>query len=262
MSTKTKLLLSLILCCLAMSCRKKHIPEPEESFKASFKIYEPFYGSTLAFPTDTIINYRVAFEAGDYSTYSWKVGADPTIRTTRSFILPLPPSESGNTLPVTLIASKNGKSDTVTKSFTVMALKGLPEASQTPYTVDLPYLGRFEGSYEDAPTHKFIVSIVNFTSGMFTGFRIVNLPEGCGSKYVSGQPCKVENLSRDHYSYPFQLTYRSFLVNDGEEIGCCPRVSLFGYLEPANSSKIIIECTFLNNDPSKNVKRKFIGFRV
>jgi hypothetical protein len=257
------------------SCNKddhKVIPIPPP-FKASFQIYEAFYGSNRIFPTDTIVNFIAMFKGGDnYDSYSWVVGTDPTVHVTQSFKLTFSLNEVGQTLPVTLIASKDGQSDTVQKQFTVMAVKGTPNERATPFCVQLNYMGNFKGSFEDEPNHQFTISIVNFDDSLyennamyFQGFRIVNLPEGCGGTYVAGQPCIVTEVSPFKYSYGFQYTYKAFLVSAGDEIGCCPPVVLYGYMDSVDSRKLIIEYNLLNSDGQPHVdtlvRRKFIGYR-
>jgi hypothetical protein len=252
---------------LQVSCNKNSsdldAPRP---FKASFTISEPFNGSGNIYPTDTIVTYRAQFSADDYyDSYAWTIGNDPTVRTTRSFILDFPVSVSGSTLSARLVAQKNGKSDTIAKSFSIYAVKGTVNEGLTPYSLNLPYLGKFQGSYEDAPDHKFVVTITNLDSSAlwgFKGFRLLNIPEGCGGKYTSGQACTVSNISPVNYSYSFDYTYKSFYVNAGDDIGCCPRVILYGFLDKLNSNKIIIDCTFLNSDPAKVIKRRFIGLKI
>lgn len=253
---------------LQYNCDEKenYAVNQQPAYHPSFTIYEPFYGSSIIYPTDTIVTYQATFAANDtYDSYSWTVGDDPTIHTSKSFTLTFPLSSSGNTLLAKLIASKNGKSDTFVKPFTIYAVKGTSNEGLTPFSLNLPYLGNFEGSYEDAPSHKFIVTITNLdtsSSAGFKGFRVLNLPEGCGGKYISGQPCVLDNISPLYYSYSFDYTYKAFFVQGGDELGCCPPVTLYGSIDTVNFSKIIIDCTFLNNDPNKVTKRKFIGFRL
>ena len=229
------------------------------SFKASFTIYEPFYGASNIYPTDTIVTYRATFAAdASYDSYLWTVGDDPTIRTSKSFTLNFPSDISGKTLPAKLIGSKNGKSDTTVKYFTIYGVKGTYHENITPYCIKLPFLGRFEGNYEDAPAHKFVVTIINLdtSAGTFGDFRIINLPEGCGGKFVSGQTCVVNDISSTNYSYFFDYTYKAFYVHDGADISCCPPTSLFGLLDSLNPNKIVVDCYFKTN------KRKFIGLRL
>ncbi len=169
---------ALVLILGNVSCKKiQDAQNSTESFKASFTIYEPFYDTPIVYSTDTIVSYRAAFGADeDYTTYNWIVGSDTTTHRTKSFVLNFPIQTSGTTLPVRLIATKNDQRDTVVKAFTILGLKGTSDENLTPYCVELPYLGRFEGNYEDAPAHKFIVTIANMDrypgSGSFRGFRI------------------------------------------------------------------------------------------
>ena len=60
-------ILALLCFLLFFSCRKNNSPRPknETPFKASFKIYEPFYGSSVAYSTDTVITYRAAFDTDE-----------------------------------------------------------------------------------------------------------------------------------------------------------------------------------------------------
>lgn len=251
------------------SCKKKDVvlpSPPPPPFKASFNIYERFYGTAFALPTDTIVNYQAFIEAaGDYDSYRWTVGNDPTEFKAKAFRLQFPLEESGNTIDVTLVATKKGEADTVRKHFVVMALKGTSTETLTSYTVQLNYLGRFEGGYEDQPTRKFVVTLANIPEklapgGGFHGFRIFNLPEGCGARYVAGQPCVMDTISPRYYSYGFDNSYRAFYLNDGYEIGCCPPVEMFGYLDNKNADRLIVECNFKNG--SSIIKRKFIGNRL
>jgi hypothetical protein len=251
-----------------VSCKKNpaNVDPTPGPFKASFIIYEPFYETSAAVSTDTIVTYQAAFMAGgNYSSYAWKVGEDTTIHRTKSFLLRFPLEVSGTTIPVQLIATKDGQADTVKKSFTVMAARGTPNENVTPYSVALPYVGQFKGSYAEDTSHQFIVTITNLDTstayGTFRGFRVLNLPEGCGGKYTSGQPCMVNQISPANYSYPFQFSYKSFFVNDGDDIGCCPPVSMLGYMDSTNHNKIIIDCTIAYSKTNV-VKRKFIGAKL
>lgn len=275
--SKPSSIFGILIICFVLSCHiKKDIVFKDEKFKTSFKIYENFYGSNRIFPTDTIVTYQATFLADDnYDSYKWTVDGDPTIHVTKSFRLLFPFSETGNTLIVTLAASKNGRIDTVSKKFTLMAAKGTPNANLSPYSVTLPYFGTFEGSYEDEPTHKFKVTITDFGMGpdpnaadFFGGFRLINLPEGCGGNNVSGQPCHVNEVSPYHYSYSFDYSYEAFFVHDvGGLIGCCPPVAFYGYMDSIDKRKLIIECNFLDNShPFYQVdtiaRKKFIGYKL
>lgn len=272
---KKGLLLLVNMIFILFSCNKdndKVIPTPTP-FKASFQIYEAFYGSNRIFPTDTIINFIAMFKGGDnYDSYSWVVGTDPTVHVTQSFKLTFSLNDVGQTLPVTLIASKGGQLDTVKKQFTIMGVKGTPNERVTTHCVQLNYAGIFKGSFEDEPNHLFTVNIVNFNDPnymnnamYFQGYRIVNLPEGCGGIYVAGQSCIVSEVSPFRYSYDFQYTYKAFLVVDGDEIGCCPPVVLYGYMDSVDNRKLIIEYNLLNSDGRPHidtlVRRKFIGYK-
>lgn len=196
-------------------------------------------------------------------------GNNPSEYTTRWFTLQFSFAQLGQTIPVTLIATKNGQSDTVKKHFTVMAVKGTPIDQVSPFVIDLNYLGKFKGAFEDEPNHSFVVNIVNFgaapaiTNGRyFWDFRVLNMPEGCGGFYAVNQPCVVKEFSPAYYSYSFQYTFKSFYVNEGDSLGCCPSAVLYGHIDSVNRDKIIIEYNRLNSMRTDTLmKRKFIGYK-
>jgi len=263
------LLFFLLLGC---SKQKEHPGLTPSPFKASFKIYESILG-LKRFETDTIVNYQADFTAPDnYDSYEWAIGSDPTKHKVNSFHLNFPLSVTGTTIPVTLIASKNGQWDTLQKAFTVMAVKGTITESLTPYTILLNYLGKYKGSYEDAPKENFVVSIVNFgaeppinNDSFFYGFRVYNLPQGCGADYKAGQSCILADLSPVHYAYPFEYSYKAFYVNDGYGMSCCQPAILWGYLDSVDRNKLIVECDFQSTDPAGHIlstKRRFVGNRL
>ena len=262
-----------IIAVMVSSCNKNEgASSPPSAFQASFKIYENILGLKY-FETDTIVNYEADFTAPEgYDSYAWTVGSDPAIHKEHTLHLNFPLSATGKTIGVTLIASKNGERDTVEKTLTVMAVRGTKTGSQLSNSVLLPYLGKFEGSYEDAPEHKFVMTITDLGPApagnqdlFFYDFRVYNLPEGCGADYRSGQACMVTDMAPSHYAYPFEYAYKAFYVKDGYDLSCCPPVTLWGSLDSVNRNKLFVECGFLYTDSTgktTTTQRKFIGLRI
>lgn len=267
----------LIPVCLNFSCTKTDFghaqPDWEKPFKVSFTIYEPFYGSVRKFATDTIFLTKGVVLSSDnyFDSCKWIVGDDPRIRTQRTLSVSFSAAEAGQTISVTLIAYWYDKTDTVRKHFTVMGLKKFDD-NRTSYTIDPPYVGKFSGSFQDDPAHKFEVTIANFgpypsqwNAAINWDFRIFNLPEGCGGAGEGTNSCKVDTISPFRYSYTFETTYKAFHVNTSDVSTCCPPAVMYGYMDSVNPNKIIIEYSQMKYTNTLQLitlpERKFVGYR-
>lgn len=278
-----RVFLLLLFTIAAISCKKKPLIEPcnpNEPFVADFKVGENLYSYGLA-ETDTIIKFSFVAKAADtYTSYKWTIGNDSRGFTGSSVGLSFTLADIGKTIPVKLIATgkaKNDcltsadKTDTVQKNITVLYPRnfGYDTLVNPAYIVDLPFLGKWQGSFTDNPSDTFTVYIVNngpLTSTAFTtkryGIRVYNLPKGCGGN-TETFVCGFVEPTLDYYGYPLEVSYKTFYSDDSGFLPCCPKAKLYGKISERDYNKIIIACTFYSDENGvlKETKRTFEGVR-
>lgn len=269
---------------IIFSCTKKESTptcNTNESFEADFRLGENLIGYGMV-ETDTIIKFSFFAEASkNYTSYSWKVGDHNGVFSGKSVSLNFSSSQVGKTIPVTLIASgrtnegcisSSIQSDTVKKNISILYPKGFGKDSlfDPAYVVELPFLGRWKGSFTDSPADTFTVHIVNNgpnNSSSFTqksyGVRVYNLPKNCGGNPVDGT-CGFVTPGLDYFGYPTEVSYKSFYAEDNGFLPCCPKVKMFGRLSADNRNKLVVICSFftLENGIQKETKKTFEGKRL
>lgn len=274
-----------VFCCIFIfSCTKKKattICNTNEPFEADFRLGENLIGYGMT-ETDTIIKFSFFAEASkNYMSYNWKVGDHPGVFSGKSVSLNFSGSQVGKTIPVTLIASGKAKEecisspvrfDTVQKNIAILYPKGFGKDSlfDPAYVVELPFLGRWQGSFTDSPADTFTVHIVNNgpnNSSSFTqksyGVRIYNLPENCSGNPNDGT-CGFVTPGVEYFGYPTEVSYKSFYAEDNGFLSCCPKAKLFGRIDKGDYNKLVITCSFFTseNGIQKETKKIFEGRRL
>ncbi len=171
---------------LMVACNKDHpvvvAIDPCKDFKSytgDFKIYENVADTMLE--TDTTLMYNsVTFEAtGDYDSYSWKIGNDPSSYTEKRVTQLFTDAHLGH-YDITLTSTKkrntacfpsDPETATVTKSFDVVEWKYASIA------------GTYIGHFGSTPTVQDTVKLpyVNINNDPFGGWLLYNINKGCNN---------------------------------------------------------------------------------
>lgn len=276
-------LLLLVGIFFVWSCKPKKDPEPDPCagkvpFKADFKMTPGFFGDSLM-PTDEFYRESIKFIALDnYETYQWKIGDDPRTFTTKQVALNFQNASGGDYL-VQLIATRKASGcfpnekikDTVRKTFKIHVF---PTATGTTQDSSLiTYVGRWRGSYTDAPNQMLTIPIAlygNYPNGEENGIRIFNIPQGCNENIFPYFPAYFPTRPRVMYLYGSYKIFRFASGSDDPSVVCNTNNDdgykiKRGFGEVDNSvvpNKITISYGIKNNLTETVYKtRTFIGYR-
>ena len=244
-------------------------PDPESPCKdkktvsAEFIVAEQLLSVDTLIDEDTLLTGRtLTFKAkNEYQTYEWRIGSDPRVFTTRSVSLFFEKSISAKNIDVKL---------KVKDSFLESCFPNKGEDSLTKRIVLLPStasatFGRYEGSLDEDPTNKFIITIRYCQPGVNGFICTNNINKGCDN---NNEPPRQGPPIESTFSYKAMKigdtrnqTYLN-AASGNPETDCNDPQGWLYFQKSINS--VIVEYTtgdFINrNSPRK--KHRFTGKRI
>lgn len=280
------LLIALSAGWIVISCGDdpKPAPDPCQGKKpasAKFTIgehltnYPSGNGGTILVDTvivsDTVLNeQQIVFEARDENdSYEWKIGDDPTLRTTKKVSLWFAASSGGFTLPYTttvrLITRKQKSAcfpdddgiDTVKHTFTII------DRSKN------PIVGIFSGSLKSRAADFFTVTISyeknTQNPGLGESFVVTNVPKGCSNKkFYIGNFLWGTNKDWWWSAQDMAFGYRcmSFANDSSGSLEECKRTSGWIFIDQAGNIRIPYSIISDNLNDKTLIKEVFSGHRA
>jgi hypothetical protein len=220
--------------------------------------------------SDTVLNeQQIVFEALDENdSYEWKIGEDPTIRTTKKVSLWFDASSGGFTLPYTttvrLITRKQKSAcfpdddgiDTVKHIFTII------DRSKN------PIVGIFNGSLKSNTSDGFAVTISyednSQSPGLGKSFVVANLPKGCvDKKFYLGNILWGTNKDWWWAANNMTFGYRCMnFANDSGGLEECKKISGWIFIDEAGDIRIPYSIISDNLNDKTLIKEVFTGHRA
>ena len=262
-------LIFLMLVCA--TCKKNDVPQIDpclgaKPFTANFIISENPEDSV---GTDTVLIYSyITFTAPNkYQVFEWKIGTDPRTFSGNNLNLLF---DDVNTQPGELInvqfigkqfydpclPARNGKNDTVSRNFRIIAWK------------HSPIIGRFEGFFESDKSKKEIIEVryidtvpAASCSGKFGCFRLFNIDRGCNT-VLTNPGIYPLNVTIDVGKGARILVFDEFSSGRNFSNNCrAPKGDI--QLSPTNrdSVKVIFTYSESMSNSSKRLNDRFIGVR-